>query len=1125
MLSTQVSLARQVNDGAGVSAVYTQSLSTYVVAFDDMPQAGSQTAHDQVALQVKASGGEVVYTYTLVDAMAVRIPDSAVGQVASVPGVKSMTKDYPVHISMDQVVNQTDVRNIWTDANLNQKYGTIDGSGINICIIDTGVDDTHPDLKGKVVLERDFTVMTGDPGTIAKDNNGHGTFIASEIAGSGVSSMNATGGPGIYLRTINGYENLAKNDPNYTAMRGPFKGIATGANLMCFKVAGATGDAPSSIVEMALDYATNKSKMPGGRLPDIISMSLNSGVPDPLFTQYVENAIQKGIVVVISAGNTGPTGTVEAPADAPSAITVGSVARNDTVSFFSSHGPAPHAVAKPDIMGVGETVIAAKPVLNNGVDSPLTNYSNYYMVDRGTSMATPEVAAVAALMLQINPSLKPSQVKELLMDNARKPAGYTPQASAYYGAGIVDAYATLMDLTNGNIPSIPSTPNASISFEQQTYQVDENSKSLNVVVDANWDPSVLDGKNVTVKYEALSGSGDLAAISGIDYNLNTGTLTFQKQGARNQLSIPVTILDDNIPGNNKNFNIRLSSMDNVAIGEPSTTVTILDSDYSTVRFAVNGYTVTNGAGIVKVDVLANRWGNSQDDIKVNVNLINGTAVYGKDFTWKDQPVYAPVTLDFGTGSKQSLYLTINNPTSLDTKAFTITLSDPVKAELGSPSSDPVWIMASGSNDKTPPSTSYAISPASPNGNNGWYNSNVTVQLSSSDTGGSTVDHICYSLNDGDTVQVAGSTATINITSDGKTTVKYWAVDGEGNTEAAKALPTISVDKTCPVITYLGRTPADKTWINKSVTMTFNNFDPTSGVSASTITKTVPSPVPGDWNNGSVTVTAQDKAGNTQTLTVNDNIYVDMLPPVLGTIKTPTVPLPINSTITVNDTFTDTSGLASATWSWDDGSPDTAATIDNVKMVVNGTHRFTAPGTYTIGLNVTDKAGNKNSTTFDFVVIYDPNAGAVIGVGGFNSPAGAYAWKPAKSGPAAFGFASAYVTVKKVTTLQGITEFMILNGLDPWFQSSSYDWLVVSGSKAIYQGTGKFIGNGSKTYKFVLSTIDSGNNNQWNPPADKFRIKIWDSTTGAVVYDNQPGAANDADPTQLTTWGNILIYKP
>jgi len=83
-----------------------------------------------------------------------------------------------------------------------------------------------------------------------------------------------------------------------------------------------------------------------------------------------------------------------------------------------------------------------------------------------------------------------------------------------------------------------------------------------------------------------------------------------------------------------------------------------------------------------------------------------------------------------------------------------------------------------------------------------------------------------------------------------------------------------------------------------------------------------------------------------------------------------------------------------------------------------------------------------------------------------------------------------------------------------FKSTSYDWLVIAGSKAKYKGTGSI--NGTGEYGFMLSAIDG--------TPDKFRIKIWDKETGDVVYDNQLGAADDADLVTVIEGGSIVIHK-
>jgi hypothetical protein len=89
-----------------------------------------------------------------------------------------------------------------------------------------------------------------------------------------------------------------------------------------------------------------------------------------------------------------------------------------------------------------------------------------------------------------------------------------------------------------------------------------------------------------------------------------------------------------------------------------------------------------------------------------------------------------------------------------------------------------------------------------------------------------------------------------------------------------------------------------------------------------------------------------------------------------------------------------------------------------------------------------------------------------------------------------------------------------------FKSTSYDWLVVSGRKAQYKGTGTI--NGEGNYKFMLSAIDGNLNG--GDGLDKFRIKIWDAATGAVIYDNQLGVAEDNDPTTVIGGGSIIIHK-
>jgi hypothetical protein len=150
-----------------------------------------------------------------------------------------------------------------------------------------------------------------------------------------------------------------------------------------------------------------------------------------------------------------------------------------------------------------------------------------------------------------------------------------------------------------------------------------------------------------------------------------------------------------------------------------------------------------------------------------------------------------------------------------------------------------------------------------------------------------------------------------------------------------------------------------------------------------------------------------------------------------------------------------------------------------------------------------------------IVVYDPNAGFVTGGGWIQSPPGSYAPDPALSGKANFGFVSKYK--KGATVPTGETEFQFRAG-DVDFHSSSYDWLVISGARAQYKGTGTI--NGAGNFGFLLSAVDG--ETAGGGGKDKFRIKITDRASGLVVYDNMMGAADSAAAATLLGGGSIAI---
>ena len=183
--------------------------------------------------------------------------------------------------------------------------------------------------------------------------------------------------------------------------------------------------------------------------------------------------------------------------------------------------------------------------------------------------------------------------------------------------------------------------------------------------------------------------------------------------------------------------------------------------------------------------------------------------------------------------------------------------------------------------------------------------------------------------------------------------------------------------------------------------------------------------------------------------------------------------------------------------------------------VNDSFQFSQAGIYSISLTVTDAAGESDTATTvnglpAFIVVYDPSAGFVTGGGWIYSPAGSLLDSSA-AGKATFGFVAKYK--QGATTPQGNTEFHFQAG-DFRFKSSSYDWLVIAGSKAMFKGEGYIEGMGGG-FKFMLTAVDS--------TEDKFRIKIWNPLTEDVIYDNKRGENDEAEPTTIGG-GSIVIHK-
>lgn len=265
----------------------------------------------------------------------------------------------------------------------------------------------------------------------------------------------------------------------------------------------------------------------------------------------------------------------------------------------------------------------------------------------------------------------------------------------------------------------------------------------------------------------------------------------------------------------------------------------------------------------------------------------------------------------------------------------------------------------------------------------------------------------------------------------------------------------------------------------------------------------------------VTITVGDGDGTGSAV---PTVLVANVDPTLGTITFPTAPVALGNPITVGASLGDAGAddTHTAVWTWDDGTTSTESA--SLAGGASASHTYAAAGIYTVSVTVTDDdTGTASTTANGYIVVYDPTGGFVTGGGHIDSPAGAYAADPSLTGRASFGFVSKYH--KGASTPSGKTEFQFRAGSFN-FHSASYEWLVISGARAQYKGEGTV--NGSGSYRFLVTAVDgqvSGGGG-----TDAFRIKIWDSSTGGMVYDNQLGASEDSGAATALTGGSVVIHK-
>ena len=348
---------------------------------------------------IQELGGEITSSFARFNTICFILPFDKVPEVTYLPGLILLEADVLFYPSLDNSIDSIGTDVIWNEFGFR-------GEDTTIAILDTGIDFNHESLDDlddnsntedpKISVDSDGMLAFYNANTDKEypdeqphDSGSHGTHCAGIAAG--------TGGPS-----------------------GTYSGVAPQANLVgVIALDGGSGDEGDLL--RAVDWTIeNKDRFSidvmslslGG--PIVIPGATNNG--DSSISQALDVAVEAGIVTVVAIGN-GNLGIAAHPAsasypgDSVKAITVGSVNDDHNREIYSSRGPTGDGRLKPDVMAPGGAIMSASAGSGDG-----------YVSYSGTSMATPHVAGVAALMIQANPGISPTSnsdyVKQILRETS-----------------------------------------------------------------------------------------------------------------------------------------------------------------------------------------------------------------------------------------------------------------------------------------------------------------------------------------------------------------------------------------------------------------------------------------------------------------------------------------------------------------------------------------------------------------------------------------------------------------------------------------------------------------------------------------------------------------------------------
>ena len=347
---------------------------------------------------LRRSGLKHTVRVPIAHGVAVQLTPASIDHFRADANVARLIYDAPVRLT-DTPFNPTalataypavvDALPVWSNP-----LAPLTGQAIGIAVIDSGV-ASHPDLANRVIVSQNFNPnVTG-----TDDAYGHGTAVAGIIAGNG------TAGPGRFI------------------------GVAPQANLISLRVNDGNGGAPTSAIMNAIQWAVINRNTYNIR---VINLSLQASVQESYHTSPIDAAVEyawlKGLVVVVAAGNSGPNSALYAPANDPYVITVGATddqgtvaTTDDTLAGFSSYGVTQDGFTKPDFVAPGRRIITTlAPNSSFALNYPNFLVGSQYIQLSGTSVAAPVVSGLAALYIESNPTVRPGQLKAVLLATANR---------------------------------------------------------------------------------------------------------------------------------------------------------------------------------------------------------------------------------------------------------------------------------------------------------------------------------------------------------------------------------------------------------------------------------------------------------------------------------------------------------------------------------------------------------------------------------------------------------------------------------------------------------------------------------------------------------------------------------